>query len=199
MHFIWISVFLSILISASYFCSVWVSELKSAVLFSLHEPQMPDGSNMTWNCYLVLLLQSSDSVMLALKLNGSTLLERKIRVKRSVKKEKEKKSHPGRPSGGFKGFRNRKQTQASSFKGEAADPAAKRGKGLKKKFKNKKKKPAVHIWCLLVSQKHDVCLVILIPFNSHWFSWLCRSVFEWVKRVWILAALNCNLVHHKNQ
>lgn len=104
-------------------------------------------------------------MMLALKLNGSTLLERKIRVKRSVKKEKEKKSHPGRQSegkerwrrgGGFKGpkqeFRNnsmmnpgRKPTQASSFKGEMADPAAKRGKGLKKKFKHKKKKPAVHI------------------------------------------------------
>lgn len=109
-------------------------------------------------------------MMLALKLNGSTLLERKIRVKRSVKKEKEKKSHPGHQSegkerwrgggGGFKGpkheFRNktgrmnmmnpgRKPTQPSSFKGEMADPAAKRGKGLKKKFKHKKKKPAVHI------------------------------------------------------
>lgn len=110
-------------------------------------------------------------MMLALKLDGSTLLQRKIRVKRSVKKEKEKKSHPGRQSdgkerwrgggGGFKGpkqeFRNkqgrghsmvnpgRKPTQASSFKGETADPAAKRGKGLKKKFKHKKKKPAVHI------------------------------------------------------
>lgn len=117
------------------------------------------------------LFESPDSVMLALRLNGSTLLERKIRVKRSVKKEKEKKPPPGRPSGapgrerqrggGFKGpkqeFRNktggknsmmnpgRKQTQASSFKGETADPAAKRGKGLRKKFKHKKKKPAVHI------------------------------------------------------
>ncbi|XP_048028033.1 RNA-binding protein 34 [Megalobrama amblycephala] len=119
------------------------------------------------------LFESPDSVMLALKLDGSTLLERKIRVKRSVKKEKVKKSHQGRQSegkerwrgggggGGFKGpkqeFRNkpgrthstmnpgRKPTQASSFKGETADPAAKRGKGLKKKFKHKKKKPAVHI------------------------------------------------------
>ncbi|XP_067287071.1 RNA-binding protein 34 isoform X2 [Pseudorasbora parva] len=149
------------------------------------------------------LFESPDSVMLALRLNGSTLLERKIRVKRSMKKEKEKekKGPPGRPSdargqergrggggrggigrggggrggggrggggrgggigrGGFKGpnqdFRNktgkqnsmmnpgRKQTPASAFKGETADPEAKRGKGLKKKLKQKKKKPAVHI------------------------------------------------------
>ncbi|XP_050978020.1 RNA-binding protein 34 isoform X1 [Labeo rohita] len=107
-----------------------------------------------------ILFESPDSVMLALKLDGSKLLERKIRVKRSVKKEKEKKTPPGRSSG-FKGpkqeFRNKtkgknfrtnpgkKQTQASSFKGETADPAAKSGKGLKKKFKNKKKKLNVHI------------------------------------------------------
>lgn len=67
-----------------------------------------------------------------------------------------KKTPPGRPSR-FKGskpdIRNKnfktnpgkKQTPASSFKGEMADPAAKRGKGLKKKFKNKKKNPNVHI------------------------------------------------------
>lgn len=102
------------------------------------------------------LFESPDSVMLALKLNGSRLLDRNIRVKRSVKKEKVKKTPPGRPSR-FKGskpdIRNKnfktnpgkKQTPASSFKGEMADPAAKRGKGLKKKFKNKKKNPNVHI------------------------------------------------------
>ncbi|KAK2874693.1 hypothetical protein Q8A67_021846 [Cirrhinus molitorella] len=107
-----------------------------------------------------ILFESQDSVMLALKLDGSRLLDRKIRVKRSVKKEKEKKSPPGRPSG-FKGpkqkFRNKtggknfkanpgkKQTHASSFKGETADPTAKTGKVLKKKFKHKKNRPNVHI------------------------------------------------------
>lgn len=75
------------------------------------------------------LFESPDSVMLALKLNGSRLLDRNIRVKRSVKKEKVKKTPPGRPSR-FKGskpdIRNKnfktnpgkKQTPASSFKGE---------------------------------------------------------------------------------
>ncbi|XP_016374182.1 RNA-binding protein 34 [Sinocyclocheilus rhinocerous] len=104
------------------------------------------------------LFESPDSVMLALKLDGSKLLDRNIRVKRSVKKEKEKKTPPGRPSrfkgskqeirnktGGknFKANPGKKQTPASSFKGEMADPTAKRGKGLKKKFKHKK--PSVHI------------------------------------------------------
>ncbi|XP_016306111.1 RNA-binding protein 34 [Sinocyclocheilus anshuiensis] len=106
------------------------------------------------------LFESPDSVMLALKLDGSKLLDRNIRVKRSVKKEKEKKTPPGRPSrfkgskqeirnktGGknFKTNPGKKQTPASSFKGEMADPTAKRGKGLKKKFKHKNKKPNVHI------------------------------------------------------
>ncbi|KAK1798512.1 hypothetical protein P4O66_006808 [Electrophorus voltai] len=36
------------------------------------------------------LFENTDSVMLALKMNGSQLLDRKIRVKRSVKKEKNK-------------------------------------------------------------------------------------------------------------
>lgn len=96
------------------------------------------------------LSQSPDSVMLALKLDGSTLLGRKIRVKRSVKKEKVQKVAARRHSeertaarsdkgatgrgkrpgvGGFKG----------SFKGEMADPAAKKNKGQKKKLKSKKK------------------------------------------------------------
>lgn len=103
-------------------------------------------------CFL--LFQSPDSVMLALKLDGSRLLDRNIRVKRSVK-EKEKKTPPGRPSrskeskrdirNNFKTNPGQKQTAASSFKGEMADPAAKRGKGLKKKIRHKKKKPNVHI------------------------------------------------------
>ncbi|XP_073681978.1 RNA-binding protein 34-like isoform X2 [Garra rufa] len=99
-----------------------------------------------------ILFESPDSVMLALKLDGSRLQERRIRVKRSVKQEKEKKTPSGRPSG-FKGqkqeFRNKKKgkkpTQPSSFKGETADPTAKSGKGQKKKFKHKKNKPNVHI------------------------------------------------------
>ncbi|XP_023838306.1 RNA-binding protein 34 [Salvelinus sp. IW2-2015] len=57
-----------------------------------------------------ILFQSIDAVQLALKLDGSTLLGRSVRVKRSVKKEKEKKKvvHRGprgkEPTkGGFKG------------------------------------------------------------------------------------------------
>ncbi len=98
-------------------------------------------------------------MMLALKLDGSRLIDRNIRVKRSVKKEKQK-TPPGRPprlkgskqeirdkTGGknFKTDPGKKQTPASSFKGEIADPTAKRAKGLKKKIKHKKKKPNVHI------------------------------------------------------
>lgn len=124
-----------------------------------------------------ILFESPDSVMLAQKLNGSTLLDRKIRVKRSVKKEKVQKVAPGRPSGrkpaagsdrratgrrngpsagGFKrskqkgkdhpGGRNflKNQTNAS-FKGEMTEPAAKKNKGQKKKFKTNKKKNASYI------------------------------------------------------
>ncbi|XP_051531152.1 RNA-binding protein 34 [Myxocyprinus asiaticus] len=122
-----------------------------------------------------ILFESPDSVMLALKLDGSKLQERKIRVKRSVKKEKEKKTARGRPFGGkpatgsdrrgnrakgeFKGpqqeGRNKtgrkfmknagKNQTSSSFKGEMADPMAKKGKRLKKKFKLKKNKSTVDI------------------------------------------------------
>ncbi|XP_051967119.1 RNA-binding protein 34 isoform X2 [Xyrauchen texanus] len=122
-----------------------------------------------------ILFKSPDSVMLALKLDGSKLQERKIRVKRSVKKEKEKKTAQGRPfggkpatgsdrrgngaKGGFKGpqqeGRNKtgrkfmkstgKNQTSSSFKGEMADPMAKKGKRPKKKFKLKKNKSFVNI------------------------------------------------------
>ncbi|XP_077096418.1 RNA-binding protein 34 [Siphateles boraxobius] len=114
------------------------------------------------------LFESPDSVMLALKLNGSTLLERRIRVKRSVKKEKERKCPAGRASGGSAAERDRptgrrlkgpkhefrknnmkspgtKPTQASSFTGETADPDARRSRALKKKLKHRRNKPAVHI------------------------------------------------------
>ncbi|TRY83873.1 hypothetical protein DNTS_030098, partial [Danionella cerebrum] len=101
-----------------------------------------------------ILFESSDSVMLALKLNGSTLMQRKIRVKRSTKKEKEKPMQPrGKQEqrrGGMKtskqDFRKKnrrltnpfrtKQTPTSAFIGETADPAAKK----RKKPKLKKKK-----------------------------------------------------------
>ncbi|KAI7794866.1 RNA-binding protein 34 [Triplophysa rosa] len=114
-----------------------------------------------------ILFESPDSVMLALKLDGSTLLDRKIRVKRSVKKEKVQKVAPGRPSGrkpatgrgnrpsagGFKGFKQKGQDHPggrnvqtkASFKGEMTDPAAKKNKGQKKKFKSNKKKNVSYI------------------------------------------------------
>ncbi|KAG1929696.1 RNA-binding protein 34 [Pimephales promelas] len=112
------------------------------------------------------LFESPDSVMLALKLDGSTLLERRVRVKRSVKKEKQKKKQrppagaprertapdaPRRrtPKGPKHQLRNRmknlgpKPTPATSFSGETADPA-KRSRVMKKN-KKKKSRPAVHI------------------------------------------------------
>lgn len=143
----------------------------------------------SWSCFIVFLMlcvrfhsewnasslsQSPDSVMLALKLDGSTLLDRKIRVKRSVKKEKVQKVAPGRPSGrkpaagsdkkatgrgnrpsagGFKGFKQKGQDHPggrnvqtkASFKGEMTDPTAKKNKGQKKKFKSNKKKNTSYI------------------------------------------------------
>ncbi|XP_041839031.1 RNA-binding protein 34-like [Melanotaenia boesemani] len=103
------------------------------------------------------LFESEDSVLLALKLNGSKLEGRSIRVKRSVKKEKQNKTsskgttrkpnkspvkgsgretEPGR--GGFKPPKS-----STSFKGVMVDPSKKtKKKGLKKKVKPSKK---VHI------------------------------------------------------
>ncbi|KAK7118944.1 hypothetical protein R3I94_020954 [Phoxinus phoxinus] len=104
------------------------------------------------------LFESPDSVMLALKLNGSSFLERRIRVKRSVKKEKQKKSAAGGKSAperrtaprlkGPKHALRKSNTKsaapapASSFTGETADPSA-RSRALKKK-KIRKSRP-VHI------------------------------------------------------
>ncbi|XP_066503859.1 RNA-binding protein 34 isoform X2 [Hoplias malabaricus] len=117
------------------------------------------------------LFENTDSVMLALKMNGSLLLDRKIRVKRSVKKEKVKNDRgpPGKSAKGqnrndggkktgpkpgrFKGSKRPEGnkpagktfkkslgagSKSTSFKGEMADPNSK--KGLKKRFKPKKKK-----------------------------------------------------------
>ncbi|MCJ8737504.1 hypothetical protein PDJAM_G00024670 [Pangasius djambal] len=125
------------------------------------------------------LFESTDAVMLALKLNGSQLLDRKIRVKRSVKKEKVKKENEkrGRGAKGQRGrdaarkkgpqpanFKGPKRAESSkptgkpfkknpgmanktsrSFTGNMTDPISKKGKGLKKKFKPKKKCKPVHI------------------------------------------------------
>ncbi|XP_030014589.1 RNA-binding protein 34 [Sphaeramia orbicularis] len=104
------------------------------------------------------LFESADSVQLALKLDGSKLDGRSIRVKRSVKKEKQKnkpgdKERTGRmghgPTKGVTrgGFKSPKKftgnRSSSSFKGEMADPQKKpKKKPQKKKVKPKK---AVHI------------------------------------------------------
>ncbi|KAI1896863.1 hypothetical protein AGOR_G00099230 [Albula goreensis] len=140
------------------------------------------------------LFESIDSVQLALKLDSSEFEGRKIRVKRSVKKEKQKKvatgkgpnaraakspnkgGAPAKASGkgtgpgergekkGFKGRpgqgpRNKSSAPPSQhrpgktqggtfFKGEMATPGGqkpKQGKGLKKKFKPRKRDKAIHI------------------------------------------------------
>ncbi|KAF4082993.1 hypothetical protein AMELA_G00134870 [Ameiurus melas] len=130
-----------------------------------------------------ILFESTDAVMLALKLNGSQLLERKIRVKRSVKKEKVKKENEKRGRGParrgaegqhgrdaarergpktahFKGPKHAERNKltgnpfkknpgtgnktSTSFIGTMADPVSKKGKGMRKKFKPKKKSKPVH-------------------------------------------------------
>lgn len=99
-------------------------------------------------------MQSADSVEVALALDGSKLEGRSIRVKRSLKKEKQKNKtnsqgnlrKPGRNavqgSGGVAkpGQANftPKPSNLSSFKGEMANPNKKRKKVLKKKIKTKK-------------------------------------------------------------
>lgn len=115
-------------------------------------------------------------MQLALKLDGSKLCERKIRVKRSVKDKDGKPAEagkgqgrgkrgpmnqglkggpPGKRGGGGGGGVGRggkkpfqrnpgKKTSPSTFKGEMANPAAKKHKGQKKKFKPRKKKD-IHV------------------------------------------------------
>ncbi|KAI5616620.1 RNA-binding protein 34 isoform X1 [Silurus asotus] len=92
------------------------------------------------------LFESTDAVMLALKLNGSRLLERSIRVKRSVKKEKVKneseKKGRGPPGKGDKGQHGRdaakkKGPQPTNFKGP------KRAENNKPTGKPFKKSPAM--------------------------------------------------------
>ncbi|XP_017333065.1 RNA-binding protein 34 [Ictalurus punctatus] len=89
-----------------------------------------------------ILFESADAVMLALKLNGSQLLERKIRVKRSVKKEKVKKENEKRGRGparrGAEGKHGRdaarqRGPQAAHFKGpKHAERSKFTGKPFKK-------------------------------------------------------------------
>lgn len=115
------------------------------------------------------LFESADSVQLALELDGTKLEGRSIRVKRSMKKEKQKNKSDSRGAtvragkgpvkgpwqerggrrGGFKSQKNfpgKQQTttkSSASFKGEMVDPNKKsKKKGLKKKVKPKK---TVHI------------------------------------------------------
>uniref|UniRef100_A0A3P8QCS1 RRM domain-containing protein n=1 Tax=Astatotilapia calliptera TaxID=8154 RepID=A0A3P8QCS1_ASTCA len=116
------------------------------------------------------LFESTDSVQLALKLDGSKLEGRSIRVKRSLKKEKQKSNGDGKATtrktgktlktgsgreraagrGAFKSPRKvmgnqRKLSRSSaSFKGEMADPDK---KTKKKALKKKRVKPekSVHI------------------------------------------------------
>ncbi|XP_030267219.1 RNA-binding protein 34 isoform X2 [Sparus aurata] len=115
------------------------------------------------------LFENSDSVQLALKLDGSKLEGRSVRVKRSMKKEKQTNKSdgpgvsgrtgrgpqkgPGRETGGGRpGFKSQKKFSgkqqwatkgAGSFKGEMVDPNKKpKKKGLKKKGRHNKK---VHI------------------------------------------------------
>lgn len=90
----------------------------------------------------IVSFQSADAVMLALKLNGSQLLERKIRVKRSVKKEKVKKENEKRGRGparrGAEGKHGRdaarqRGPQAAHFKGpKHAERSKFTGKPFKK-------------------------------------------------------------------
>ncbi|XP_038130527.1 RNA-binding protein 34 isoform X1 [Cyprinodon tularosa] len=97
------------------------------------------------------LFESADSVQLALSLDGSQLESRSIRVKRSVKKEEQKKTKDGgmlwsssqkasgRPQEHGKGNFKSKPNNCSSFKGEVADPRKKTKKALKGKKKKKKR------------------------------------------------------------
>ncbi|KAM4749787.1 RNA-binding protein 34 [Anableps anableps] len=100
------------------------------------------------------LFESADSVEVALALDGSKLESRSIRVRRSVKKEKQKNrtnskgalrhssQNAVQGSGGVKkpGQANfkPKPSNRSSFKGEMANPNKKKKKALKKKNKPKK-------------------------------------------------------------
>lgn len=106
-------------------------------------------------------MQNVDSVQLALELDGSKLQGRSIRVKRSVKQERqagsrgtsarpsrtsrkrpghEKEAAPGESSKRFSRNQQRSTKGPGSFTGEMADP----NKKTKKKVLKKKKKVKVN-------------------------------------------------------
>lgn len=108
-----------------------------------------------FRCYLFNIfyfpLKNTDAVHLALKLNNSDLKGRKLRVQRSVEKQKLQQKSLNKNvknSGGLKHqkstpLKNAKGSSSTSFAGEKAVP----GKTTKKaKSKNMKKKLKKHTW-----------------------------------------------------
>uniref|UniRef100_H3CF42 RRM domain-containing protein n=1 Tax=Tetraodon nigroviridis TaxID=99883 RepID=H3CF42_TETNG len=93
------------------------------------------------------LFESADAVQLALKLDGSKLEGRSIRVKRSLKKS-ENKAAQGRPPRGPAPARQRRlgapRRSSASFSGIKVDPNTKTKKKQVKKKKGKPKK-SVHV------------------------------------------------------
>nr|XP_057926609.1 RNA-binding protein 34 [Doryrhamphus excisus] len=90
-----------------------------------------------------ILFESSDSVQLALKLDGSKLEGRSIRVKRSVKMEKSNAGGPPGKMAARRKFPGKKSVPNHNFKGELTDP---KKKPKKKTAKSKRKpKKTVHI------------------------------------------------------
>lgn len=93
--------------------------------------------------------QSADAVQLALKLDGSTLEGRSIRVKRSLKKS-QNQAVQGRAARGPAPERARHQRRlgaprsSAPFSGIRVDPNSKTKKKQKKKTKAKRKK-SVHL------------------------------------------------------
>lgn len=128
--------------------------------------------------FILLLSQSADAVQLALKLDGSKLQGRKIRVKRSLKESENKGAKgwsgkgpaPGRERhrgriGSLKKFSGQQRTSKvyTSFSGIKVDPNVKTKKNqAKKKVKPKK---SVHIW-LPFSSFFNFILERWVAFNG---------------------------------
>ncbi|XP_061889060.1 RNA-binding protein 34 [Entelurus aequoreus] len=87
------------------------------------------------------LFENSDSVQLALKLDGSQLEGRRVRVQRSLKTQTQKggarRSFPGMKGGPRRSFQGKKSGPSQNFRGEQAEPKKKK-KSTKKKMKAKK-------------------------------------------------------------
>ncbi|KAM7419938.1 hypothetical protein PAMA_016846 [Pampus argenteus] len=84
------------------------------------------------------LFESADSVQLALELDGSKLEGRSIRVKRSVKKEKQKNKSDGKGAAGKKGPARGPGARGPGAKGPGAKGPAARGFKSPKKFTSTK-------------------------------------------------------------